>query len=225
VADRVRADDIVPIHVADVTYPEGHPLAGQTGPVMVFVVRHPQGILLIDTGVGSGHAWIDEHYQPRTRPIKVALFAARIDADAVGMIVNTHMHFDHAGQNAEYPDIPIVVQDAEWSAAWDEGYTVREWIDFEDANYVRVIGDTEIAPGIRVLATPGHSPGHQSVAVDTDDGLVLIAGQAAQDARDFATREPDPSLRRLRELNAAQIHFSHDRAVLKRTSRHGVAPN
>ena len=97
-----------------------------------------------------------------------------------------------------------------------EGYTIHDWIDFEDANYVRVKGDVDIASGIRALVTPGHTPGHQSVTVETDDGLILIAGQAAQDARDFATAPATPSLQRLRALNAARIHFSHDRAVLKR---------
>ena len=215
----MRADDIVPVHVADVTYPEGHPLGGTTGPVMVFVVKHEQGLLLVDTGFTEGHAWIDEHYQPVTRPIKVALFAARIDADAIGMVVNTHMHFDHAGQNAEYPEIPIVIQDAEYDLVWDDSYTVREWIDFEDANYLRVHGDTELADGLRVIATPGHTPGHQSVLVDTEDGLVVIAGQAAQDPKDFATRQGDPSIERLKSLNAERIHFSHSRGVLTRTPR------
>ncbi|HYU82009.1 MAG TPA: N-acyl homoserine lactonase family protein, partial [Candidatus Polarisedimenticolia bacterium] len=67
-----------------------------------------------------------------------------------------------------------------------------------------------------VLATPGHTPGHQSVTVRTGDGLVLIVGQAAQDARSFATGPADASIQRLRELNADRIHFSHDRAVLRR---------
>ena len=212
----MRFEDIIPVHVADVTYPEEHPLAGTTGPVMVYVVRHQLGLLLVDTGFAEGHSWIDEHYKPVSRPIKVALFAARIDADAIRMVVNTHMHFDHAGQNFEYPETPIVVQDAEYQLAWDEGYTVREWIDFEDANYRRLDGDTEIAEGLRLITTPGHTPGHQSLLVDTEEGLAIIAGQAAQDARDFATRKGDPSIERLKALGAERIYFSHDRGVLTR---------
>jgi len=69
---------------------------------------------------------------------------------------------------------------------------------------------------VSVLATPGHTPGHQSVTVRTGDGLVLIVGQVAQDARTFATGPADLSIQRLRELNADRIHFSHDRAVLRR---------
>jgi glyoxylase-like metal-dependent hydrolase (beta-lactamase superfamily II) len=215
----VKATDIVPLHVSDVTYPDGHPLAGQTGSVMAFAIRRPDGIVLVDTGIGSGNEWIDENYQPRSRAIRDALAAAALDADVVRAVVNTHLHFDHSGQNAALPGVPIFVQQAEWDVAWDEGYTITEWLDFEGARYERVRGDVEIAPGIRLVATPGHTPGHQSVTVDTDDGLVLIAGQAAQDAREFATKEADASLTRLRELNAAFVHFSHDRAVLKRTAR------
>ena len=216
----MRATDIIPLHVADVTYPAEHPLAGQTGPVMAFVVRHPEGLVLVDTGVGLGEPAIERSYQPNARPIRDAIeFAIGVDADDLRAIVNTHLHFDHAGQNEEFPDVPIFVQQAEWDVVWDQGYTVREWIDFPGANYAKMSGDVELALGLRLLWTPGHSPGHQSLAIDTDDGLVLIAGQAAQDARAFATAEADASLQRLRDLNAAVIHFSHDRAVLKRTPK------
>ena len=157
-------DDVIPLHLADVTYPASHPLAGQDGVVLAFAIRHPDGIVLVDTGVGQGDAWVDENYRPRVR----------------------------------------------------EGHTVVEWVDFPDARYEAVEGDREIVEGVSVLATPGHTPGHQSVTVRAGDGLVLIVGQAAQDARSFATGEADASVRRLRELNADRIHFSHDRAVLRR---------
>jgi glyoxylase-like metal-dependent hydrolase (beta-lactamase superfamily II) len=206
--------------MADVTYPEGHPLAGTTGPVNAFAIRLPDGIVLVDTGIGSGNDWIDLHYQPHGRAVGDALRSANLDPDAVRMVINTHMHFDHTGQNSSFPGVPIIVQQAEWDVAWDEGHTVTEWLDFEGARYERVTGDVEVAPLVRVLATPGHTPGHQSVTVETAEGLVLIVGQAAQDARAFAAGEADASVQRLRDLGAERIHFSHERATLKRAPKH-----
>ena len=209
-------DDVIPLHLADVTYPPSHPLAGQDGPVLAFAIRHPDGIVLVDTGVGAGSAWVDENYQPRGRDIREALTGAKLDPDAVRAIVNSHLHFDHCGQNRAFPGVPTYVQQAELDLALREGHTIVEWVDFPDARYEAVEGDREIVEGVSVLATPGHTPGHQSVTVRTGDGLVLIVGQAAQDARSFATGDADVSVRRLRELNADRIHFSHDRAVLRR---------
>jgi glyoxylase-like metal-dependent hydrolase (beta-lactamase superfamily II) len=209
-------EDVLPIHLADVTYPASHPLAGQDGPVLAFAIRHAEGIILIDTGIGDGNAWIDENYQPRSRDVREALTAAKLDPAEVRAIVNTHLHFDHCGQNRAFPGVPMHVQQAELDLALREGHTIVEWVDFSDARYEAVEGDREILEGVSVLATPGHTPGHQSVAVRTGDGLVLIVGQAAQDAKSFATGPSDPSIQRLRELNADRIHFSHDRAVLRR---------
>ncbi|TME71991.1 MAG: N-acyl homoserine lactonase family protein, partial [Chloroflexi bacterium] len=191
-------DDVIPLHLADVTYPASHPLAGQDGVVLAFAIRHPDGIVLVDTGVGQGDAWVDENYRPRVRDVREALSAAKLDPAAVRAIVNSHLHFDHCGQNRAFPGIPIHVQQAELDLALREGHTVVEWVDFPDARYEAVEGDREIVEGVSVLATPGHTPGHQSVTVRAGDGLVLIVGQAAQDARSFATGEADASVRRLR---------------------------
>jgi glyoxylase-like metal-dependent hydrolase (beta-lactamase superfamily II) len=209
-------DDVIPLHLADVTYPASHPLAGQDGPVLAFAIRRPDGLVLVDTGIGEGSEWIESNYRPRSRDVREALAGAKLDPDQVRTVINTHLHFDHCGQNRAFPGVPIHVQQAELDLALREGHTIVEWVDFPEASYEAVEGDREIVEGISVLATPGHTPGHQSVTVRTGDGLVLIVGQAAQDARSFATGEADASVRRLRELNADRIHFSHDRAVLRR---------
>ena len=109
-------------------------------------------------------------------------------ADVTGLI-NCHLHADHSGQNAAFPGIPTWVQPAEWAAAHEPDHTIVEWVDYEGADIREAAGDHLVRPGVRVLATPGHTPGHQSVAVDTDDGLVILAGQACYTAGEW---EGDP---------------------------------
>jgi hypothetical protein len=74
------------------------------------------------------------------------------------------------------------------AAASASDYTVREaCVDFPHAMFVEVEGRMEILPGIAIMPTPGHSPGHQSLLVDgTPDGRVLLAGQAFDSASEWA---------------------------------------
>src|SRR5204862_837446 len=138
-----------------------------------------------------------------------ALAGAKLDPDGVRAIVNSHLHFDHCGQNRAFPGVPIHVQQAELDLALRQGHTIVEWVDFPDARYEAVEGDREIVEGVSVLATPGHTPGHQSVTVRTGDGLVLIVSQAAQDARSIAKGPAATSIMRPRAINAERDHSSH----------------
>jgi glyoxylase-like metal-dependent hydrolase (beta-lactamase superfamily II) len=99
--------DVIPIHTGDVTFPRGHPLAGQEGGIYAFGVRHGTGAVLYETGVGWGNAYIDAHYQPAHRPLLEILAEHGLQKDDVRAIVNSHLHFDHCGGNLLFPGIPI----------------------------------------------------------------------------------------------------------------------
>src|SRR4029450_5114049 len=58
-------------------------------------------------------------------------------------------------------------------------YTVREWVDFDGATYVEDEGEVEVLAGIRLLPTPGHTDGHQSVLVETGGRPVVVGGDVA----------------------------------------------
>ena len=115
------------------------------------------------------------------------------------------MHFDHCGGNRLFPGIPIHVQRRELEAVREPDYTIPEWVEFEGATYVELDGEAEIVPGVRVLPTPGHTPGHQSVLVDTDDGLVVVAGDVAYRWEDF-----DAAAGPLLALGARRIWLAHE---------------
>jgi N-acyl homoserine lactone hydrolase len=167
----MRLDDVRPVHVADVIV-EGEPWPGY-----LHVIEHPDGRLLVDTGMIDSTPELDDEWRP-------TIYPERIPRD-VSRVINTHLHFDHCGGNRLFPGIPIHVQRREREAAREPGYTIPEWVEFDGATYVELDGEAEIVPGVRVLPTPGHTPGHQSVLVDTDDGLVVVAGDVAYRWEDF----------------------------------------
>ena len=198
--------------------------SGEIFDVRGFVIHHPDGPIVVDAGIGSGDSLIDELYAPQTVDIESALAACGVALEDVQALVLTHLHFDHCGQ-ARRISAPIFVQRAEMQAARAPNYTVPEWIP--DGGVRPVDGDLVIATGVEAIATPGHTPGHQSVVVEADDGRAVIVGQACYRAQDFAALEPVPdcnednvdlarsSIERLRALAPAEFYFSHDDQVLQ----------
>lgn len=221
--------DVIPLHLADVTFPDTHPLCGQTGEVFAFALRHETGLLLYETGIGRDNERVDSYYQVVHRPIEAELEAHGHRVDDVRLVVNSHLHFDHCGNNMRFPGVPIYVQASEYEAARRPNYTVPEWVNFEGADYVIVEGDTQVASGVRVISTPGHTRGHQSLVIDTPDGTVALAGQAIYSKLEYehirmtgtvpeGDSPPDPagylaSATRLLELEPRRVYFSHDRSV------------
>jgi glyoxylase-like metal-dependent hydrolase (beta-lactamase superfamily II) len=228
-------DDVLPLHLARVTFPDFHPLRGQTGEVMGFAIRHPGGIILFDTGIGAGNGFIDRHYQPTRHSLEAAL--ERHDhrlADVVA-IVNSHLHFDHCGNNPLFPGVPIYAQRGELDAARRPLYTVPDWIDFPGAEYRLIDGEERVAAGVRIVATPGHTSGHQSLVLDGASGgdPIVLAGQAIYSRAEYdhidrygSLPDDDPppddpaylvSATQLIELRPRRVHFSHDVEVWSAT--------
>ena len=220
------------LELGEVKLPEWHPrVADGTALIRAFVIRHPDGVILFDTGVGKNNSLIDDLYeQPKIIPIIDALNGVGVDERDVTAIVNSHLHFDHCGQNNALPSVPVYVQSAELAAAQMPHYTIAEWAHIEPDRRRVVDGDEDVAPGIKILATPGHTPGHQSLLVDSPGGPAqLIAGQccytcaefaegtvAADNIHDETYREAAiETITRLRRLDISAAHFSHDRTIYR----------
>ena len=187
----MQLSDVRPVHVSDVLV-DGEPIPGH-----LHVIEHPNGRVLVDTGMIDSTPELDEDWHP-------TIYPERIPRE-VALVINTHLHFDHCGGNRLFPGIPIHVQRRELEAAREPDYTIPEWVEFEGATYVELDGEAEIVPGVRVLPTPGHTPGHQSVLVDTDDGLVVVAGDVAYRWEDF-----DAAAGPLLALGARRIWLAHE---------------
>ncbi len=214
-------DDVQRVLLSTLVWPPGTPRAGRSIPVYGYAIRHPRGVVLLDTGVGDGSAEVEREWRPRNVPFDAALASLGLRrSDVIGIVV-CHLHFDHCGRNPLFPGVPIYTQRAEQEAARAPDYTVPEWVDFPGAEYELLDGDAEPWPGVHVLSTPGHTPGHQSVLVDTDRGGVLLTGQAVYDLAEYEGRAPlegaDPayarSVERLRSLKARRVYVSHDDRV------------
>ncbi|MGW1378395.1 MBL fold metallo-hydrolase [Streptomyces sp. NPDC002446] len=198
-------------------------------PVLGYLVRHEQGLILFDTGIGSGSPEADAHYRPRRRALPDALAAAGVALADISLVVNCHLHFDHCGGNPQLAGKPIVVQEAELASARQGGYTLDELVDFPGATYEELAGEAELLPGVWIIPTPGHTEGHQSLVVRQNDGSVVLAGQAHDLASDFASghlarhaalagdAQPLPPYRpwldRLTEFDPRRVLFAHDCSV------------
>jgi N-acyl homoserine lactone hydrolase len=224
---------ITRLDVGEFTFPEDEPWPGETGVVVAYLVRHPDAVLLFDTGLGLGESELDARYHPRARPIGDVLAAEGLELGDVDLVVNCHLHADHAGQNVTFRGTPIYVQPAEREAARAPDYTIPAWVDGPGVEYRPVAGDHEVLPGVRVLATPGHSPGHQSLLVATAEGPTILAGQAlysvgewigragAREGRSSARDQPayDRSVERLQAVDPVRVWFGHDRETWVRDRR------
>src|SRR6476619_4395501 len=160
---------ITPVRVADLL------AEGERMPVYVHVIHHPDGRVLVDTGMTELHPAVAD-MDPRLFPLDKQEF----DLAGIDMVVNTHLHFDHCGGNRLFAGKPIYVQRRELDDALTlDDYTIREWGDRPGVKYEPVDGEIELIPRLRLLPARGHTAGSQIVVVEMGDRPIVIAGDTA----------------------------------------------
>jgi glyoxylase-like metal-dependent hydrolase (beta-lactamase superfamily II) len=224
---------IQPIHTGYYTMPADSQFPGERVVVTAFVIEHPRGVFLMDTGFSPEPKKMVDRYRPvQIRPIDEALRSAGRARSDVKIIANCHFHADHSGGNRHFAGTPILVQKRELAhARSDPDYTHLPHVaDFPGAVIEEIEGEAEPWPGIRIVPTPGHSPGHQSLVVETKEGRVVLAGQALNFSSDYARHrfshelslagEPHGDypdwIARFHDLDPWRVYFAHDRAVWQR---------
>jgi len=208
-------------------------------PIVGYVIQADDGRnLLVDTGIHRKHI-ADPLATHRGKPFaKVLTVKMRpeddiahrlgeidLGVDDIDVLVSTHFHFDHCGNHADFGRARIFVQRECYEAARGSDRFQQDLFDLPHLRYEVVEGDTEIAPGVRLLETSGHVPGHQSVLVRLPrTGPVILAIDAIYTPENVETDNwgvymdrdrARASARRLMELARAEramLVYGHDPA-------------
>ena len=164
------------------------------------LIEHPSGLILIDTGSGNKE---DTKFQDiygienagangRTG-LEDGLAHLGVRPEDVSILINTHLHFDHAGGNTyideaknvhvTFPKARYIVQRGEFDYATHTNertaasYFERNFIPTQASGQLELIeGDREIASGISSIVTPGHTPYHQSILIESSGERALYLG-------------------------------------------------
>jgi N-acyl homoserine lactone hydrolase len=198
------------LHVLDLgslTLPkQGVIFAGGTDPITVpipgFLIEHPKGNVLFDSGyprgcLTEGH----EHFPGVTEDFHInmepenhvieALRLAGIDPASVTTVVQTHLHWDHVGGIGEFPDAEFLVHQADWDFAHDPDWYIGYAYPLGDIDQAGVnwkfidtkpddpMYDVHGDGRIRLQVSPGHSPGQFSLVAQLETQKILLTGDAA----------------------------------------------
>lgn len=210
------------------------------------LVEHDDGLVLVDTGIGDkDDAKFREIYgvdnlaaDGRTK-LEHALAELGYAAEDVRWVVNTHLHFDHAGGDTRrapsgevlpaFARARYVVQrgDLEFARHTNER-TAGSYLapNFDGIDFQLVDGEVEVLPGIRCLPTPGHVPFHQSVLIESGGERACFLADLVPtsahlplpwimgyDLEPLVTLETRRGLYRRAEAEAWRLCFEHDPVV------------
>ncbi len=163
-------------------------------PIPAYLLETDSGErIVIDTGMHPVHIDDPDHsfggtaFAEMLRPVMTAadtlphrLGELDLSVGDVTHVLNTHLHFDHCGQNHLFTDAPILVHRRHYAAALlDPGFP-NENFDLPQLSYERFDGDrVELFDGVTTITTHGHAPFHQSLLIELpESGPILLAVDA-----------------------------------------------
>lgn len=149
--------------------------------------------VIADTGVHS-FEWVNQNISTvencvleEDETMEGALKKIGWSPDEVDVVVNTHLHYDHCGGNYLFKNAKFYIQKDEWEFGLDPTPNQKQYYESSlfdirsvNTNHIKLIdGEYVIAEGLVLIPTPGHTKGHQSLLVNTPEGVVCYAGDAA----------------------------------------------
>jgi glyoxylase-like metal-dependent hydrolase (beta-lactamase superfamily II) len=214
------------------------------------LVEHDAGPILIDTGVGNkedakfqGIYGIENAGAEGRTALEDGLRAVGVRPEEIVLVINTHLHFDHAGGNTwrtpsgevlpTFPNARYVVQAGE--VAYAERANERTAASYFPPNWAPLVasgqlslvsGETELLPGVVLRPTPGHTPHHQSVLLTSGGETACFLGDVVPtthhlplpwimgyDVEPLVTLESKRQLLAEAEASGWLLVFEHDAAV------------
>ncbi|MBL8130814.1 MAG: MBL fold metallo-hydrolase [Anaerolineae bacterium] len=160
----------------------------------VLLVQHGGRNILIDAGYGEkvpekqrGYLFMDRS----TGGVRGALARLNLTPDDIDLVIDTHLHSDHSSGNTVYgeggailpmyPNAEYVVQAREYYDATHPNertratYLAENYVPLYESGQLRLLeGDTDLGPGIRGVVTPGHTPGHMSVILESGGQFAMF---------------------------------------------------
>lgn len=209
-------------------------------PVPVFLIEHPRGNVLFDTGPhpdafrDAASRWGDaaKRFRPlgdETSGVLGQLKTIGASPDDVRYVISSHFHFDHSGGNQFFPRSTFLVsgKEREWARSREtdgRGYFRADWD--HALNYREVDGELDLYGDgtLRIMPTPGHTPGHQALFVKLKEHKdIILSGDCVpfrenlrNEALSTANLDQEEALRTtrkiaeiLREQNVFVLH-GHD---------------
>ena len=188
--------------------------------------------ILVETGIGELPETYKKFHTTKRKPdqtLRTQLQKHRIKPEDITLVINTHLHFDHCGNNALFPNAKFYVQAEELRYAYapDRFQKAAYLKKFFDANldYVPIRGKYRLTDNIVLVPTPGHSIGHQSVLIKGERKNFVYCGDAAPLRENLEKRNipgvlyrADQALKsidKLRSIKNAAYIYSHDNEQLQ----------
>jgi glyoxylase-like metal-dependent hydrolase (beta-lactamase superfamily II) len=224
-------------------------------PIIAFAIEHPDGTILVDTGADAAFAekpyWACDKrtglfYRKNLRfsvpagdDLDTRLASIGLSADSVRQVVITHFHADHIAGLHRFVDRPVITGAGNWPKHRGS-FTCRLPANFIPDSVPGAPFDTTLAGGraltsdgrVRVIAVPGHTPGHVGVVIEDGPRRILLAGDATfdltQSARTGITgvatnrRAARATQRTITALDTAGVLVlpAHDTTVFERMRRY-----
>lgn len=207
-------------------------------PVTGYLIKLPDDRLaLVDTGMNRLHVddpdltWRGtpavDALKPVMRPEDSLLYRLSqldIGPQDIDYVINTHLHFDHAGNNDLLSDATFFVQREQYELAKDNPSYPNQYWNLPALSYELVDGEQTLFDDVSVIPTPGHTKGHQSVLLRLPEtGALIICGDAVYCQENYDhdtwTSQADPETARESALKLkaradqekAMMFYGHDR--------------